>query len=200
MPALTPSDFLNLIDQSLHDPSAHDALTKAAMVQSSLVIHLSGMLHHAQHEGFIHALATSRQALAALHPIVGGHGVQSTHITQHTLSAHFTSPMDALRAALDCLSALSIRAQDDRLHALVPGMGLAHGPGHPLSDGSFLGLQPTKALILGKKVAKNGQILATRAFRDALQQTPVGIGIHDGNSDMESRAGFRFVEIRDYRD
>ena len=196
----TTTDFFTLVDACEQDPMAREALTQSQIIATTLVIHLAGTAHHVQHRDFLTVLAANRAAFKSISPVLKQYNALGHHSNVATLSAQFSHPTDALFAAFDAMIGLHRHSQQTATTHAHPSMGIGHGACHWVAEGQCWGQEVFQACQLGEKVAKSGQILATPAFRQALNIAPQGVGIHDGNNDIAHRIGFHFVEIRDYRD
>jgi hypothetical protein len=107
------------------------------------------------------------------------------------MHAVFASPSAALLAGLEV---------QRRLEHGIAGVGLAFGDVWEGEYFGVIGAPAEQAAMLADRVARHGDVLATRPFLAALGELPVGVGSYVATPEQEKEAGFPFHVLRDWRD
>ena len=105
----------------------------------------------------------------AARPAIDGNGGQVIKQEADNLFSVFSTPSQALDAALDTLRAL------DAMNAVLPperalqvSVGIGYGPTLVIAHEDLFGSEMNCACKLGEDIAQAGEILLTRAAHDAL--------------------------------
>ena len=194
-------EFYALVDQSLADPDAAAALdARYRTAAAILVLDLTDMVHHSDHDGILPALARARAAHRAVTPALTQHGGQVLKQVADTIFAVFPAAEGALLAALDAHTLLARDQQAWPADPIRACIGLGWGPCYLIPGEDVFGAEVNRAFVLGEDAARGGEVLLTPALRAALLAVPEGVGLHAGNEDRAHQSGFHFFEARDYRD
>ncbi len=148
-----------------------DAAIEHAFVRhvAILVLDMCGFSRITQSHGIIHFLAMIHQMEQAARPAIEGNGGEVIKQEADNLFAVFTSPEQALEAALDTLRAL------DAMNAVLPperslhvSAGIGYGPTLVIAHEDLFGAEVNGACKLGEDIAETNEILLTRAAHACL--------------------------------
>ena len=143
-----------------------DAAIEQAFVRSVaiLVLDMCGFSRITQSHGIIHFLAMIHQMEQAARPAIEGNGGEVIKQEADNLFAVFTTPEQALEAALDTLRALG--AMNTVLppeRALNVSAGIGFGPTLVIAREDLFGPEMNCACKLGEDIAMANEILLTEA-------------------------------------
>lgn len=163
-----------LLSQRSQVPSnaaAIDAAIAQAFVRdvAILVLDMCGFSRITQSHGIIHFLGMIHQMEQAACPAITGNGGEVIKQEADNLFAVFSTPEQALDAALDTLRAL------DAMNAVLPperalnvSAGIGFGPTLVIANEDLFGAEMNCACKLGEDIAIAGEILLTSAAYAAL--------------------------------
>lgn len=200
MTELALLSFEQLLERYFADPLAEMELVRRYGARAGiLVVDLTRMTRRTDEHGIAYALAVAHAAARAMAPAIAAHGGNVVKQVADTAFAAFPTPADVLGAALDAQRAMKGFAPGggDHVHAC---MGLGYGDVLLVPGADVFGAEVNRAFVLGEDVAHGGEVLATRAFLDALGGLPDGVGAFEAPEDRATEAGFPFHVLRDYRE
>jgi adenylate cyclase len=163
-----------LLSQRNQGPSnvaAIDAAIAQAFVRdvAILVLDMCGFSRITQSHGIVYFLAMIHQMEQAACPAITGNGGEVIKQEADNLFAVFSTPEQALDAALDTLRAL------DAMNAVLPperalnvSAGIGFGPTLVIANEDLFGAEMNCACKLGEDVAVAGEVLLTSAAYAAL--------------------------------
>lgn len=163
--------LLSQRNQTPLNAAAIDAAIAQAFVRdvAILVLDMCGFSRITQSHGIIHFLAMIHQMEQAACPAITGNGGQVIKQEADNLFAVFSTPEQALDAALDTLRAL------DAMNAVLPderalnvSAGIGFGPTLVIANEDLFGAEMNCACKLGEDIAVAGEILLTHAAYAAL--------------------------------
>ena len=171
-PAATPHDkaYLHrLLSQRNHQPGSApsvDAAIEAAFVRdvAILVLDMCGFSRITAQHGIIHFLAMIHQMEQAARPAIEDNGGEVVKQEADNLFAVFTTPEQALEAALDTLRALgAMNTVLPSERALNVSAGIGFGPTLVIAREDLFGPEMNCACKLGEDIAMANEILLTEA-------------------------------------
>lgn len=201
--------FDELIEHAAIEPSVSQEIERRfRSVVAILVVDFSSMRARMDAFGVISTLVTIRGAVRAYEPAVKGAGGVCVKTVADTLFAVFPDALSALDAALDGHRRMAAHnetrkgniAHGEANAPIHPKSGLGFGPSLVIPDENLFGPEVNRAFILGEDIARNGEILASRAFSEAIGVPPAGVGAHAAPHDREQESGFPFHIYTDYRE
>lgn len=163
--------LLSQRNQTPSNAAAIDAAIAQAFVRdvAILVLDMCGFSRITQSHGIIHFLAMIHQMEHAACPAITGNGGEVIKQEADNLFAVFSTPEQALDAALDTLRAL------DAMNAVLPpertlnvSAGIGFGPTLVIANEDLFGAEMNCACKLGEDIAVAGEILLTGAAYAAL--------------------------------
>ena len=163
-----------LLSRRNQDPGSRQEIDREILAdfQRRLAVLVLDMCHFTSatsRHGILHYLAMIEEMEAAARPAIEGNGGAVVKREADNLFAAFLQPADAVAAALDvfrAFEAVNRVVPDER--DLYGCIGIGFGDVILVGRSDFFGHEVNLACKLGEDLAQKGEILLTRAARDAL--------------------------------